>query len=600
MITGIEDRGWAGMLVGLAAACAATGPGLRVLRWLRRPPDLVIALALGSGAVAQSVIALGWCGLALPAMGWLLLALAAGSVLGGRPRRAARALGREVRARWRESRWMCGIAMALGMATLAAVTMPPLIYDVVAYHLLLPQQYALQHRAFAMPHFMPSAFPHLSTGGALWMFLLEGGWRAAGALNWVWLPVGALAAGRVAAAVGGAGAAGVLGLCLVPMTLIAASTPLADLPGAALALLAVSAAAVRSSGRWPLAGLLCGLAAATKYNAGAAAFVGCAALLPFRRGPAIALAVAGSLPLVPLLSSNLLNFAAPFFPLFTAAPQARRVAEWNRELATAPRTFLGAVTWPVRLIWDAPSYLRKELVQVGAGLAGLVAVVVLPRGGLAWRLAVAGWVVWLVAFFGCWPLRYLLPVTGFAVAVSCAAVARVRAGPALLVAALAVCAVPHAAAWARLPVVWLRAGVDAGRWLDGFRWPWPPGPVTRFLRDGLPAGAVVAPVFETQLFWAGRAQVPSLMHDRSVVFAGAAAARSAEGLVERLRRRGITHVLFAHNLDPVAAPQWLSWGTDREHAFVRALASDVRRVVYEDETHRVLSLGRLTGSPALR
>lgn len=595
-VAGVADAGWIGTALGLLVVAAASGWGHRAWRWLGRPTDGLAAVATGLGTLSMTVIALGWCGLALPVIGWLVLAGIAGGIRG-----PAGSFRVELGERWKESPVMAGLAGLLVLGALAGAHSPPLIYDAVAYHLLLPQQYALAHKVVAMPHFMPSAFPFLATGGTLEAFLLGGGWRAAGVLAWVWLPIGVLAAARLAVALGGGGTAAALGLGLVPLAPIVSSYPLADMAGTALALLAVATAAAGGRRRWPAAGLLAGLAALTKYNAGAVALAGCAALLPFDRigmRSAMAMLIGSGLPLLPLLSSNLYSFGAPFFPLLSSTPQAHLVSEWNRAIATAPRTIAGAVIWPARMAWDGSAFIRKELVQAGGGLAGLYLVGTVTRSGPALRLGIAAWAVWLAGYFGHWPLRYLLPVMGLGVALAASVAARVRGGAGALAVVLFVCGARDLGGWARGVAGWWTAGVDADRWIGASRWPSAPGPVSRFLRE-LPATSVIAPVFEAQLFWAGRRVRPGLMHDRPVVLAEAAAASSDADFLRRLRRRGVTHVLLALNLDPVAAPQWLAWAGPRDRARLEALVADPARVRYADGTHLVVDPG-LTGRAPLR
>lgn len=153
--------GW----LNLAALAAGLAAGARLLAG--QPPSLRLAAAaaLGWGMLALLLYALGLAGGLAPEIIWPVLLAASLLVLGATP--AWRAALAELPALWRAAapeiscRWArTGVLLVLLPAALV-LTVPPIAYDAMTYHLALPQQYLNAGRTIALPWNHYSGFPQL-------------------------------------------------------------------------------------------------------------------------------------------------------------------------------------------------------------------------------------------------------------------------------------------------------------------------------------------------------------------------------------------------------------------------------------------------------
>jgi len=612
----MTGAGWS-LATGALVLAGAAGLGVPALRWFRARPDWLSATAAGLGIAAVALWMAGLDGLIYPAAGWGLLVFGIVCPLRGN---GWRSMGGDFR---REASVFAGSgafsrALALGSAVLAVLAfvlalVPPIMYDTIAYHLVLPQQYRLLHKVTALPWFMPASFPFLAHGGYLWAFLLGSSWRGPAFVNWAHGLMCAAAVFRLAGAAGlgrEARLAAVLAWLSIPLVLTESSAPLSDLLACLYAVLAMTAFLKWTnrggSRRLAAASAWCGLAGAAKYVSGAVAAPMAAYISVSRRGlrdrlkSFLVFCAIFLVPLGPLIAKNILMDGMPFFPFLTGTPQERLVSDWNAAITPVARDGWNLLAFPILLSWNGRPLFTHELWETGFILGGLYLVPL-----LAFRLGISGSslrrhvpAIWLagaaVAFYLAWfllrlPPRYLLAALAVCAVLWAAVAGPSRPGLAIALAILLGCAVPRVPRLLYPFKTWVSAGFDTGRYLSLRHGIWPYRALA-WIRDNTPPDARVLTVFEPQIYYAERRTYSSLMHDRSVLSMILESSRDAGEAVRRLDRLRVTHLLVGEALDPGHAEQFFTFLPERSRSLLMEIMQGGSVIVYADGAYSVRSL----------
>lgn len=556
--------------------------------------------AAGLAAGGLGVYACALAGLAYPVTGWAVVAAGAGcgmTVVG----RALPVPAREADGAW--ERWTGGAVAAIALLALASALVPPVTYDAVAYHLVLPQQQALIHKATPTPWYLASSLPFLVHAGYLWAWLLGGDWRGAAVIDWAAGAAATAAVYRLARDAGldrPGGLAAALIWQSIPIVVMESSAPLSDLEPCLYALLALGAFLRWRRGRQPrglaLAAVWCGLAGACKYVSGLVLLamlpVVLAAAAPARtrvRRCLMMAALAGT-AVAPVLLRNWLCDGAPLFPFLTGAPQGAKLVAWNRGISAVERTVWNGVSAPLRMAWEGRRFATRDLWQTGLVFAGLY---LLPlfgwraaRGGnrgadrpLLW-LAVTAAALWGFAFHGYWLVRYILVVAAICAVLWAGLAGGRRSVLAAVVGVLLASVLPHAPALAG-PVRWFaRAGWSTDAYLGlipPYTWPYRS---CLYLREQTPRDARILTVFEPQVFYARRRVFNSVMGDVSMIETLLAESRDLDGLLRRLARLKVGYLLVAEGVDAEHARLYLMNVNDRQLALLRILLADGAELLY--------------------
>jgi len=396
------------------------------LRGLTRDgaPGVAIALRLTFGlfALAHGVLLLGLAhALSTPALVALLVAsgaLGLPAALAALRRRGAGA--RPLRFRPSPAQWAIAVALAL---PLLAVFVPLYGWDALTYHLALPERF-LREGSLAFSRFSLFTTVPLLTEMLYTLALALDGPALAKALH---LELAALLLLALAASAGRHGRRAELFavLCLLacPLFLWETGVVYSDLPLALVCVLALDAATQweRSGDRALVlrAALLCGLAAAIRYQGAAVALALGAAVVfgggrPLRQRLAFAAALAaGALAcLAPWLLRNLAATGDPlaraaFDPVFLSQMAAFHesvgmgrgffallAAPWNLTFRTSPDVYTGSFGFQI-----GPLYFVALLFGLAGGLRR-------PEAALPLRAALVLFVAW---FSSSQEARFLFP-----------------------------------------------------------------------------------------------------------------------------------------------------------------------------------------------
>lgn len=277
---------WAGLLFALLL-CAAFGYGTAALACLRLPEihrdeRVLFGLGLGLGLLSLLLLLLGVLRLVYPLAAWLLLglglalALTIGRRLPASPPPERRALAPDQRLVRLGLALIVGLALAFGLVAHALV--PPVDYDVVAYHFAVPKLYIQAHRLIYIPYILHSNWP-LGSEMLYMLSLLLHAESAAQLTTWgfaVLLCAAMLSfsAGRLPPLAGWVAAATLFSM---QMMIALAGTGMVEVPLACYTFLAFYALwrwRERDEPGWlVLSALLAGCAAATKLNGAVAAII---------------------------------------------------------------------------------------------------------------------------------------------------------------------------------------------------------------------------------------------------------------------------------------------------------------------------------------
>ena len=550
-----------------AWTCACLGVGVWALRLLLgrddRPPRVEV-LAAGAAVLALVLAGAATVGLLRPVLLQVVLAVAALEglrlllVTRVRPPLPPMALGSAP-----------GIVLcAVAASVLVLTTAPPVMFDVLNYHLAFPARW-LAHGGFVeFPRHLFSYYP--SAHGIDYSFALAtvGPWGA-NAIHWWFGAVGVLAAGELGGLLGGRRSAGWAAACfgLAPVVVEIAGYAIADLAvaafaGAALVLLVrrdTSPAVWRTAAA---AGLLAGSAASAKYLGLVTAVVpvALALLLVTRRrriATCVAFGVAVLVALAPWLGRNAVWTGNPVYPylqqLLGGPPCERDVAvELEHSGADAEPTFAGviprALTAPVLRTFRP----LESGGRIGAHWLILLPVALLVRGldrrraAALWLATVAGAVAWgaLVQY-----ARFLVPVMVPAAALAGVAAASLTAGSSRTIARAFTVVLVGILAWNattlasgfnldRLAVVTgnLAERDFIDRWVSY-------GPAIPVVNAELPEDATILLVAEPRSLYLDRRVLVEDPYRTPLLVELARGCRSVEELAREVRGLGATHVL---------------------------------------------------------
>lgn len=547
--------------------CACLGAGVWVLRLLlgrADRPTLVEVLVAGAAGLAFVLALVATVGLLRPALLTVVLTLAA---LEG-----ARSL---LVARVRPTLPPIALAtapgvllIAAGAAVLVLTTSPPVMFDVLNYHLAFPARW-LAHGGFVeFPRHFFSYYP--SAHGMDYSVALAtvGPWGA-NAIHWWFGALGVLAAGELGFFLGGRRSATWAAACfgLAPVVLEIAGYAIADLAvaafaGAALALLLRREASPVEWRTAAAAGVLAGTAASAKYLGLITAVVpvALALLVVTRRRRLVAcaaFAAASLIALAPWLGRNAVWTGNPIYPylqqVLGGPPCERDLAvELEHSGAAAEPSFAGSI--PRAL---AAPVVRTFRPLESGGLIGAHWLMLLPVAllvrGLDRRRAAALWVATASGVLGWGALvhyaRFLVPAMVPAAALAGVAAAALTGGAsrtiartftAVLVAVLAWNATVLATGFNldRLAVVTghLTERDYIDRWVSY-------GPAIPVVDAELPADAVILLVAEPRSLYLDRRVLVEDPYRTPLLVELARGCESSAELAQRVRELGATHVL---------------------------------------------------------
>ncbi len=349
----------------------AGGLGRRVLRRLDAPSPgerVLLHTAFGWGLMALAMLGLGlarlyqWAviwGLALAITFWVWRASAAW----------ARDMGDTLRALWprgRAERLAGAIVVVLLALGLLRALAPPVMWDALVYHLVLPERYVeargvwLAFRDFSLFSGMPQISEMLYTAALLLPGpLADGGLIAAQTLGWAFGAVMVLGAAALAQRLSLSGvwaAAFLLSSFSIVLSLAWAYADLLPMLFAAAMLAALYRWREEPAQGWLLlAGILGGLAWGGKYTgvivpiAGALVASGLAAEQRPRRGwrqvlhPGVVVGAAAALTFAPWLLKNWLHSGSPAYPLLWPAADMDALRQWFFSRPDLAQSGLGGV-----------------------------------------------------------------------------------------------------------------------------------------------------------------------------------------------------------------------------------------------------------------
>lgn len=581
----------------------------------RTPLVLIVATGAAVLALVGAVLALGHL-LSRPVLvGLLAISAMAGMIVLGRFRRQVEFLPEGMMSP------LAGVLMIPVGAALLLLSTPPVMYDVLHYHLAFPEQWLM---AGSFVEFARESFSYyFSAHGILFTFALSavGPWGA-NAISWWMAAVAVLAAATLGSRLGGPGAAPWAAACyaLTPATLeiigyANADHAVAAWAGAALVALTHEVDRVPTARMMTLAGFLGGTAAASKYLAlatvlpplMAAAVVRLRTTQPGRKVRAtvllLALAIGAAVPLTPWIGRNVAWTSNPVYPYFTS-------------LFGGPPSGMDVGMETDRIFDLPPSTADRTVASVGAlvfrtfrpryegGLLGPHWLFLLPAAamvtGLRPRLRGPLWAATLVGVL-CWGFlvqyaRFLLPVLVPAAALAGAVppalgrkVSRLTRGAftALLLAVLA---------W-NASVLLSNLNIDRLATVSGildeedYRVRWiDVAPATNFISERLPSDARVLMVAEARSFGLERQIVVEDPYRTPLLVEMAEAASSADDLARSLRRLGVTHLLVnEREMERMARVRQVGdyWApaSDRSRRLIRSFL--------ETQVTRVFDLGPL-------
>lgn len=459
-------------------------------------------------------------------------------------------------------------------AALLLVSTPPVMYDVLHYHLAFPEQWMM---AGGFVEFVRESFSYyFSAHGVLFTFALAtvGPWGA-NAIGWWMAAVAVLAVATLGSRLGGPSAAPWAAACyaLTPAALEVigyanADHAVAAWAGAAFVALTINSERPMTTRQMALVGLLGGTAAASKYLALAtvliplavAAIVRMRAFQPGRRNRAaflmVVLTTSAALPLAPWVGRNLAWTSNPVYPYFTSVfggpPTGMSVGREKDLDKDLPESVLG------KAAASAGAIIRRTFIpRYEGGLLGPHWLILLPisvmvtglRPGLRCPLLAASIVGVLCWGFLVQYARFLLPVLVPAAALAGSvppALGRKVSGltriafSALL---LAVFAWNASGLLSNLNIDRLAtvAGILEDR---NYRARWNDvSPATDFIAENLPTDVRVLLVAEARSFGIERRVIVEDPYRTPLLVELAEAASTPDALDASLRQLGVTHIL---------------------------------------------------------
>ena len=467
-----------------------------------------------------------------------------------------------------------GILMIPVGATLLLLSTPPVMYDVLHYHLAFPEQWLM---AGGFVEFARESFSYyFSAHGILFTFALStvGPWGAS-AISWWMAGVGIIAASTLGNRLGGPGVAPWAAACyaLTPATLETigyanADHAVAAWAGAALVALTHDVDTVPTARLMFLVGLLGGTAAGSKYLAIATVLIPLAAaavltVRAFESGRRVRAAVllmallAGTaVPLAPWVARNVAWTGNPVYPyLIEVFGGSHNSMSLDREIegnVDLPYSRAGAVAA------SAGAVVRRTfLPRYEGGLLGLHWLILLPIAavvtGLRPRLRGPLWAVTLVGFLS-WGflvqyVRFLLPILVPAAALAGAVPAAFGRKVSRLTLGAFAALLFSVYTW-NASVLLSNLNIDRLATVAGFlnerdfrvRWI-DVAPATDFISDSLSSDARVLMVAEARSFGIERQVIVEDPYRTPLLVEMAEAANSVEDMSQSLQKLGVTHIL---------------------------------------------------------
>ena len=581
----------------------------------RTPLILVVATGAAVLALIGTTLALAHLLLRPLLIGLLTISILAGMFVLGRFRRHIEILPEGLVSP------LGGILMIPVGASLLLLSTPPVMYDVLHYHLAFPEQWLM---AGSFVEFARESFSYyFSAHGILFTFALStvGPWGA-NALSWWMAAVAIIAAATLGNRLGGPSAAPWAAACyaLTPATLeiigyANADHAVAAWAGAGLVALTDEVDRMPTPRLMVLVGLLGGTAAASKYLALATVLIPLAAaavltLRAFESGRRVraavllmALLAGAAVPLAPWIARNVAWTGNPVYPyltsLFGGPPSGMNVdMEIRRNIdlpaSTTGRTFASAGALALRTFrprgeggFLGPHWLF--LLPVAAMVTGLR-----PRlRGPLWTAALVGILCWgfLVQY-----ARFLLPVLVPAAALAGAVPSALGRKVSALTRGAFTALLFAVFAW-NASVLLSNLNIDRLATVAGildekdYRIRWiGSAPATDFISDHLPSDARVLMIAEVRSFGLERQVIVEDPYRVPLLVELAEAATSAEDLSRSLHHLGVTHIL-------VNEPEMERFAGIRQVDDYWAPASDrSRRLIHsflETRVTRIFDLGEL-------
>jgi hypothetical protein len=564
----------AGLMVFTAGGLGAKFFPLPELHPLAR---LSLQAAIGLGGMALGLLIIG--SLALPVwLPWLLLAalflwLFRAGLLWVKQMAGLKEI-------WSESssfeRWVCGLLGATLLASALIALAPPLRYDALMYHLVMPQAYLQDGRIGYLPWIAMTGMPQVSEMLYTWAMAL-GGAQTSALLGWmaaVLALLGLMGYLRMRLSVRAAwvGAASLLAGYTLAIACAWAYVDWFSLYFGLGCLIALDGWRIHAKNIWLVAaGITAGLAFGTKYTAGVLAIAaGITLLYHIWKGKGKAIPAVGLfagmalLVMLPWLIRNTIYTGNPFYPFFFAAGDMD---------AVRIGVYQGLPTWGnwqdiLLLPWRA-TYLGVEnaggySVSVGPLLLGLGALAWVGRRNLQVEgrvglqtsavLAVSGLVVWVIGnqvsgyliqtrmYFSLFPAFAALAAYGFE-GISGLQIPQVRLGRIVQALILLVLALNGLQVWADtiqknpLPVI-LGSATEEDYLAQNLGWF---QPAMQAIND-LPEGSQVLLLYETRSFYCAPVCYPDEILDRWK--AALAREGSPEAVLAAWRAEGFTHVMY--------------------------------------------------------
>jgi len=453
--------------------------------------------------------------------------------------------------------------------TLAVVTTPPVMYDVLHYHLAFPEQWLLYGRFHEFPaepfSYLPSAHGMLFS----YALSLSGAWGA-NAINWVMFVLASLTAGELARRIAGTRATvwAIACFALTPAFLETSAYASADLTEAAWAgavLLLLLNDERLDLKKLFLAGFFAGSAAAAKYLAIAIVLIPLAFLLLYllrhlpRRKLFLSIGTFGlgvCLSFGPWAARNLAWTHNPVYPYFQSVFGGPSCAlDLKMDLA---RNLEHEAPASIRLARRVGAFIRRSFhPRVEGGLPGIHWLVLLAVAGCLrfrttsgtslWIYTLSGLIMWgfFVQYF-----RFLSPVLVAAAALAGAAATSLRINLGKTASMTVVFFLVFILGWNTTvltgPLFADRLLVLAGRMTDqAFRQAWDSrSRSVDFVKKNLPKNAHILLVGECRAFGFDRKIFVDGPYRPSRLVPLAEKARSAEEITAFLKARGVTHLVI--------------------------------------------------------
>lgn len=514
--------------------------------------------------------------------------------------------------------------------TFAVLSTPPVMYDVLHYHLAFPEQWLL---AGSFVEFPRESFSYYSSAhGMLYSYALAGvGPWGANAINW-WMGIMAtLSAGELGRRLGGSGATAwaAASFLLTPVVLEISGYATADLSvaawaGGTLLVFLRKDCSIPSSRAFLLGGIIAGSAAAAKYLALGTLFPPLALLLLILflreslnwKSSLLRLGLLGLGVLIvlgPWLGRNVQWTGNPVYPYFHEVFGGKASSlgfgqEIKRNLDLPPS--------PTKaLLLSAFAFIRRSFhPRVEGGFLGYHWLILLIAAiGLKLKSRMK-WPLWLFFIGACvsWGFfvqyaRFLLPalVAGAALTGTAAASLMEDLGGITRTAVLAL--LLFLFAWnssvLASPFFFERLSVAAGQLSDiDFREHWDDRtPALNFIRQQLPQSAGILLIGEVRGFGFQRRIFVDGPYHQPLLVGLARTLHSASALANRLQTEGITHVFInSAEMTRLAAqrevPDYWTPASPEERRVIRAFLSQYLDPLFMQSG---LSVYRLRTTPHL-